>query len=180
MKTLCMCLLLLASPVSASSSEGRRRLTRAEVNAVIQAVEDEIYAGEDYDDFRQIGENVGTPQHWKSRLRIYVNPEYPAEFEGNDGGEAIYKYMPYGEIIRFFGLRKGHVLLEGDPELRFPITQPSHVTTYEDDGEIRDLKRTWLNCFFLVDTAPSPKMIGDALRRQRARHEFWDREAPTE
>jgi len=182
MKTLCLLLLFVGSPVSANSAKSSHQITTAEVNAIIQAVEDEIHAGEDYDEFRQIGENVGTQQHWRSRLRIYINPEYGREFQGDDGngegnGAAIYTYMPYGEVIRFFNLRNGHILLLGDPELRFPITQPSHVTMFDDDEEICDLKRTWLTRFFVVDTAPSPEMIREAERRQKTRHEFWNREA---
>jgi len=181
MKTLCLYLLLLGLPVSAHSAGRGRPLTTAEVNAVIQAVEDEIHAGEDYDEFRQIGENIGTPQHWKSRLHIYINPKYGGEFQGDEGngegnGAAIYKFMPYGEIIRFFNLRKGHILLLGDPENQFPMTQPSHRTVFDDEEEICDLKRTWLKRSFFVDTAPSPEMIREASRRQKARDEFWNRE----
>jgi hypothetical protein len=177
MKTLCLCLLLFWLPVPANSAGKGRPLATAEVNAVIQAVEDEIHAGEDCHEFSRTGENVGTPQHWKSRLHIYINPGYGGEFQGNEAtGEAIYKFMPYGEIIRFFRLRKGQVQLIGDPDKQFPVTQPSHLTTFDGTNEISSLKRTWLSRFFVVDTAPSPEVIQEAARRQKVREQFWDRE----
>lgn len=170
MKRLWLFLMLFGLPISAYSAGGRRPLTPAEANAVIQAVEDEIYAGGDYSDFYQIGENIGTPQHWKSRVHIYINPEYGGEFEGNEGaGEAIYKFMPYGEIVRFFDLSNGQVRLIGNPQNGFPITQPSHRTLFDDDESICRLKRTWLKRFFVVDVLPAPEVIQEASRRQKAR-----------
>ncbi len=120
MKCLCLFLVLLGLPVSGYSTGGRR-LTPVEVNAVIQAVEDEIYTEGNYSDFNQVGENIDTPQHWKSRVHIYINPEYGGEFEASVGaGEVIYKFMPDGEIMRFFKVLNGQVELMGNPQIGFP------------------------------------------------------------
>ena len=177
MKRLWLFLVLFGLPISAYSAGGGRPLTPAEVNAVVQAVEDEIYAGGDYSDFYQIGENTGTPQHWKSRVHIYINPEYGGDFEGNQGGgEAIYKFMPDGEIIRFFKVLNGQVELMGNPQIGFPITQPSHRTVFDDDETICELKQRWLKRFFVVDVLPSREIIQEASRRQTLRTEVLERE----
>jgi hypothetical protein len=177
MKQLCIFLMLFGLPISASAAEGGRSLTTTETDAVIQAVEDEIYVGGGAGEFYQIGENIGTPQLWKSRMHIYINPEYGGEFEGNEGaGELIYKFMPHGEIIRFFHLRKGQVQLIGNPQNSFPMTQPSHRTVFDDDEEICRLKRTWLKRFFVVEVSPAPEMIREAARRQKVRSELFEPE----
>lgn len=169
----CLCsflFALLAVNLHSDAKTRIRALTTDEVSAVIQSVEDEIYADGEYSEFYQFGENISTPQHWKSRMHIYINPQYGGRFEANEGsGEVIYKFMPYGEIVRLFFLEKGQVLLVGDPHNRFPMTQPSHQTVFDDDEMICDLKRTWLKRSFIVDASPTAEMIEQASRRQRLR-----------
>lgn len=161
--------MVLAMSMTAAGHSGHT-LTPTEIGAVIQAVEDEIYREGDYSEFYQIGHNLGTPQHWKSRLHIYTNPEYGGEFEGNEEvGEVIYKFMPYGEVVRLFVIQKGQVLLIGDPENGFPITQPSHLAVLDDDEEICRLKRIWLQRSLIVDTSPTQEMLQNSDRRQQIR-----------
>ena len=170
----CLFLLILGWPMSAYLGGNAYPLTPTEISAVVQAVEDEIYVEGSYTDYYQVAENIGTPRHWKSRVHIYINPEYGGEFEGNDGvGEAIYKFMPYGEIIRLFRLSNGHVQLIGDPENAFPITQPSHRTIFYDDEAICKLKEKWVKRFFVVDISPSQEMVQEAQRRQKARMGYF-------
>src|SRR3989442_6198096 len=84
------------------------KITEPEAKAVIQAVEDEIYDYGYEKHFFQMGENVGaSPLHWKSRLRIYVDPQIQ-----DGGGQLIYKLMPYGEVLRMYSIdESGRVVL---------------------------------------------------------------------
>lgn len=157
----------------------QRRITPAEVKVVTAAVEDEIYDYGYYGDFYQIGENIGTTRHWVARLHIYINPNYNVA----DGyGEVIYKLMPVGQIYRLFYLdEKGQVTLDGDPQVHFPMTQPSHQTVFMDDEEVCSREQTWIKSFFTVDTTPSAEAIMRAAERQKLRTGFsdWEYKHPT-
>jgi hypothetical protein len=172
MKLFFLFLAFLGLPSSGYAEHRKRPVTAPEVKAVIQAVEDEIYDYGQHGEFYQIGDNLGTPQHWKSRMRIYINPEYDLE----DGvGQVIYKFMPYGEILRFFFLEgDGKVELDGDPHNRFPPTQPSLQTVYMDDQKVCRMKQSWLKRFFVIDVSPTPEIIQQAARRQKLRTGYSD------
>ncbi|QMV17272.1 hypothetical protein GOB94_00025 [Granulicella sp. 5B5] len=180
MKRICFLVIcVLAMPLSGASAQTKaksRPLTSAEIQSVERAIQDEIY---DYDYFRsfyQIGENIGTPEHWISRLHVYINPAYDAA----DGhGVVIYKLMPYGQVYRLFFLgSKNGVQLDGDPQNKFPITQPSRLTVYMDEDEVCRDERTWTKSFFNIDTAATPAIIEAASKRQKARTGFsyWEHE----
>jgi hypothetical protein len=154
-------------------SRGKRKLTADEVQAVILAVQDEIYDYGYEPRFYQLGENAGVPSHWRSRLPIYVN----SAFDDEGMGQVIYKLMPHGEVFRFFDIgANGLVMLDGDPELDFPPTQPSLKTVYMDDDELCRMKHTWIRQFFVVDTSPTRDTVQDAVRRQKLRTGFsaWE------
>jgi hypothetical protein len=147
-------------------------VTAPTVHAVIQAIEDEIYDYGFEEDYSQIGENfAGDPSKWESRMPIYINPEIE-----DDEGQVIYRLMHYGEIYRVFTIRKnGLVVLDGDPELAFPPTQPSLKTLYMNEGRVRQLKHDWLRDSFLIDTAPESKRVQAASERQMRRtgYSYW-------
>jgi hypothetical protein len=150
--------------------QGKHKLTDAELRAIIEAVQDEIYDYGFEPQYYQIGENLGTPTHWIARLPIYINPTT------DDGvGQAIYKLMPYGEVLRVFVIdTDGLVELHGDPQVGFPQTQPSHKTIYMDDDEVCKLKHTWARHAFEADGSPTPDTRQQAVGRQKLRTDFSD------
>jgi hypothetical protein len=162
------CLLSIHAVFAAAA----RKLTNSEITKVKEAICDEIY---DYGlsaEFYQIGENVGTPEHWKSQVRIYIDPMYSSD---DQHGRLIYKLMPYGQIYRFFFIGDdGRITLDGNPQNRFPITQPSHQTVYMDEEEVRQYEQSWIKSTFTIDTQPTAEMIRSAAERQKKRTGFSD------
>lgn len=153
-----------------------RHLKPSEIEKLKQAVADEVYDYGYFADFYEIGDNVGTPQQWKARVHIFINPVYNGAAQH---GEVIYKLMPYGLIYRLFYIdAKGDITLDGDPHNRFPITQPSHQTVFMDDLDVCRDEQSWIDTFFVVDTAPPMDMIEGAAQRQKARTGFsvWEHE----
>jgi hypothetical protein len=174
---LMICVVVMSSYGASAQTEAKlRNLTPAEVQSVEHAVQDEIYDYEYFGSSYQIGQNIGTPEHWISRLHIYINPVYDA---ADDHGEVIYKLMPYGQVYRLFFLdSKNGVQLDGDPQNKFPITQPSHLTVYMDEDDVCRDERKWMKSFFTIDTAASPAIIQAASKRQKSRTGFsyWEHE----
>jgi hypothetical protein len=137
-----------------------------------QALCDEIYDYGYYRDFYQIGENIATPDHWVARVRIYIDPLYNST---DQHGQVIYKLMPFGQIYRLFFIdEEGKLTLDGDPQDRFPITQPSRQTVYMDDEEVRHYQQAWMKTTFAIDTEPSSQTIRGAAKRQKLRTGFSD------
>lgn len=159
-------------PMSALAAPTYRHLKPSEIEKLKQAVEDEIYDYGYFSEFYEIGSNVGTPQHWKARVHLFINPLYNST---EQYGEVIYKLMPYGQIYRLFDIdAAGNVTLDGDPWNHFPITQPSHQTVFMDDVDVCRDEQRWMDTFFVVDTAPPLDMIEGAAQRQKARTGFSD------
>jgi NTF2 fold immunity protein len=155
----------------AEQASKKRKLREAEVKAVIEAVEDEIYDYGYERGYYEIGNNLGTSLHWRGRLPIYISPEV------EDGeGEVIYKLMPYGEVFRAFEVEDDDsVILYGNPQNGFPPTQESSTkTVYMDDDEVCQMKHKWLRRSFEVDDSPTPEMRQEAVRRQKLRTGFSD------
>lgn len=160
--------------VGAAFAGNQRRLSTAEITELKQAICDEIYDYGYYGEFYQIGENLGTPQHWVARVRVYIDPMYNSV---DQHGQVIYKLMPYGQIYRLFYIDKdGEITLDGNPQNRFPITQPSRQTVYMDEEDVRQYEQSWMKSSFVVDSAPSTEMIRNAAQRQRIRTGFseWE------
>lgn len=173
-------LLLLILPVGAMCAPRDRSLTPSEMTNLKQAIQDEIYDYGYYQDFYGIGENIGTPDHWVSRLHLFVNPLYNS---AENYGEVIYKIMPYGQIYRVFSINsRGRIVLIGDPQNRFPATQPSHQTVFMDSLDVCKDQESWDKTTFVVDTKPTTTMIKDAAQRQKVRTGFsdWEYEHPRE
>ena len=154
--------------IASSSSAGatKIRLTQSETKALVQAVEDEIYDREDQGYFFPEGGPVGDViSESKTRVPLYVDPVV------EDGeGEAIYKLMPYGEVLRLFHVHNdGTIVLDGDPELGFPASQPNRKTVYIKDDDLVRMKHDWVRSSFEINLWPSPESIQDVVRRQKQR-----------
>lgn len=159
-------------PMSALATPSYRHLKSSEIDKLKQAVEDEIYDYGYFTEFYEIGDNVGTPQHWEARVHLFINPLYNV---ADQHGEVIYKLMPYGQIYRVFYIdAAGDVTLDGNPQNGFPITQPSHQTVFMDDLDVCRDEQSWMDTSFVVDTQPSQDMIKQAAKRQKERTGFSD------
>jgi len=161
-------LLLIAPWASHSQSETRTKLSQAEVKALVQAVQDEIYDYGYQEYFFPEGGPVGdVVTESRARVPLYIKPLLE-----NGQGEAIYKLMPYGEVLRFFYVHgDGTVVLESNPELGFPASQPNRKTVYLKDAEVAHMKREWVKSSFDIDLSPSPERVQDAVGRQKQRND---------
>jgi hypothetical protein len=159
-------LLMMASSPSSAQAATKIRLTQSETKALVQAVQDEIYDREYQGHFFPEGGPVGDIiSESRTRVPLYVDPVL------EDGeGEAIYKLMPYGEVLRLFHVHDdGTIVLDGDPELGFPASQPNRKTVYIKDGDVDRMKRDWVKSSFEIDLSPSPETMQDVVRRQKQR-----------
>jgi hypothetical protein len=164
---LSLSLLLIASSLCSAQGAAKIRLTPSETKALVQAVQDEIYDREYQGHFFPEGGPVGDIiSESRTRVPLYVDPVL------EDGeGEAIYKLMPYGEVLRLFHVHDdGMIVLDGDPELGFPASQPNRKTVYIKDGEVDRMKRAWMKSSFEIDLSPTPEAVQDVVRRQKQRN----------
>jgi hypothetical protein len=159
-------LLLSASSPATAQSTTKIRLTQSQTKALVQAVQDEIYDREYQGYFFPEGGPVGDViSDSRTRVSLYVDPVV------DDGeGEVVYKLMPYGEVLRLFHVHKdGTIVLDGDPELGFPASQPNRKTVYMEDRAVDRIKREWLKSSFEIDLSPRSETLQDAIRRQKER-----------
>lgn len=166
-----MALLLILPAISAYSGPSAQPLTSADIKAVTQAIEDEVYdfGYQDWD-FGYIGKTIGTEEQ---QIRVYVSP---LETNANMGGPnkpfgyVIYKYMPFGEVYRLFWFTKdGLVVLGGNPELGFSPENPNYLTVYMGDDELCHDKATWLKANFVIRLHPGVERLRQAAERQKER-----------
>ena len=160
-------LLLIVSLLSSGQAATKTRLTQSETKALVQAVQDEIYDREYQGHFFPEGGPVGDLiSESRTRVVLYVNPAL------EDGeGQAIYKLMPYGEVLRLFHVHGGMIVLDGDPELGFPASQPNRRTVYLKDSVVDRMKHEWVKSSFEVELSPSPETVQEAVRRQKQRND---------
>lgn len=150
-----------------------RDISQAEVRAVIQAVQDEIYDygyEEDYAIDRNGQSTSGTER--EIPLSLYLRPQVE-----HGEGAVIYVLNGYGEVYRLYHLRPdGLVVLDGDPELGFPPTQPSRKVIFMDAPYVKQLKARWRKESFFVEAAPSRGAVRDAAKRQKERtgYSYWE------
>lgn len=139
-----------------------------QIAALQKAITDEIYDYEYEEQYFPEGGPVGQAlSEEKTRVPLYINPII------QDGqGEVIYKLMPYGEIFRIFHLHaNGLLILDGDPEIGFPASQPDRKTVYMDDADLARMRAKWTHSSFEVLLIPSRGMIQDAVSRQKMRND---------
>ena len=168
-RLIALLILPIFASLSASSqikSVSDKTLSRAEIDQVLLAVQDEIYDYGYQDDFSGF---ATSGEHGKiAQYSVYISPL--AHWNSNSWqGEIIYKYPPFGEVIRSFFLGKGEnslVLLGGSPDSGFSWTQPNTQTIYADDDEICKDKHAWLRTSFYFDLEPSTGALKDAYSRQ--------------
>jgi hypothetical protein len=165
--------LLISSPVLAGQGPSRHGLTRSEISALVQAVQDEIYDYDYEENYFPEGGPVGDiVSDSRSRVPLYIDPVVK-----NGEGRVLYKLMPYGEVMRRFHVHSdGSIVLDGDPEIGFPASQPNRKTVYLKDNDVCAIKRTWVNSSFEIDLSPSSARIQDAVHRQKQRTGFskWE------
>ncbi|HEV2287410.1 MAG TPA: hypothetical protein VGR81_00495 [Candidatus Acidoferrales bacterium] len=138
-------------------------VSSGDIHSLIQAIQDEIYANH----LQADGYDAGVPAEKGSyQLQLYIQPAF-----NNQGlAWAIYKLMPYGEVLRMFWIGSdGTAFLYGRPEDRFPPSQPSYLTAYMDDAELLHAKQTWTKTSFALALNLSAPRRDQAIRRQRRR-----------
>ncbi|MGA8368438.1 MAG: hypothetical protein ACLQMT_06345 [Candidatus Acidiferrales bacterium] len=159
MKAIAVLLLCLSSSQAAFADHSKP--TPRDVAAIVQAVEDEIYDWGFENDYTNIGTTgaISSP----TDVPLFIFPEL-----NDDGrGGVIYRFMPFGEVLRQFTLLPdGMVVLEGNPLNGFPATQPDTKTIYVDDDFICAYKQKAIRASFTVDPNISRARREEAARRQ--------------
>lgn len=157
-----------------SYGAGVLNINDKQVKLITESVEDEIYDYGYYKMFSNVGNNVGSLNDFVVRVQIYVNPLYNL----SDGyGEVIYNYMPFGEVYRLYYLdEKKGVVLDGNPQNNFPLSQPSHKTVFMESSEVYNMKSKWYKKYFFVHVNPSNEIINESIERQKKRVGFSDSE----
>jgi hypothetical protein len=147
-----------------ANSQQRRAITPDQITSVTQAVVDEIYDFSLQSDYEYVGEIIGDSR----KVVIYFEPK-----NNNGVGRVVYKYMPFGEVIRYYVINSstGIATLQGDPGLTypFPATQPNTRTVFLDDAYMCTLRSTWIRRSFEVNLKPTDRMIEDAEKHQLIR-----------
>jgi len=143
------------------------KINPAQVRALKEAITDEIYdygyEGSFFPEGGPVGQAVTESE---TRVPLYVNPAIK-----NGEGEVIYKLMPYGEVFRIFHLHaNGLVVLDGDPEIGFPATQPDRKTVYMDDSTLASMRADWARVSFEIFLNPQSRVLQKAIERQKLRN----------
>lgn len=146
--------------------QGQKRPVReSEIQATIQAIEDEIYdlnLQMEFLDVRSAKDSGGI-----ATLNVY----FQREVLDNSRSWVIYKLMPGGEVLRMYEIgSSGRIYLNLKPG-EFRITQPSYPTVYMDDDELCKLKHDWIKRQFVVNLHPSKEIVAAARARQRDREQ---------
>ncbi|MGH9738708.1 MAG: hypothetical protein ACRD4X_08985 [Candidatus Acidiferrales bacterium] len=148
-------------------------MSRVDTKSLVESIEDEIYDYGYEGDYFPVGGAVGDPvSDNETVVPAYIDPA----LEGEEG-QAIYKLMPYGEVLRFFHvLPGGAVVLDGDPQVGFPASQPDRKTVYLRDEDVSRMKRDWIKSSFEVQLSPGARRIQQAAKRQKMRTGFsqWE------
>jgi hypothetical protein len=160
--------LTLATALLASRPQEKRPLRETEMNAVIEAIQDEIYDL----NLEKYVNDIGTRSP-NNRNQYSVNVYFQPEVIENSRSWVIYKLMPDGEILRMYELgRSGRIYLHGKPG-EFRMTQPDYPTVFMDDDELCKLKHDWKKRYYTVNTDPSAELVAAARARQRARKQAY-------
>jgi hypothetical protein len=158
--------LTLATTLLASRPQQERPIRETEMNAVIEAIQDEIYDLNLEKDFFSVGSTTKDNRD-QEILNVYFQPDVIE----NSTSWVIYKLMSDGEIVRMYEIgRSGRIYLHGKPG-NFSITQPDYPTVYMDDDQLCKFKHDWLRRHFVVDTNPSAQLVAAARARQTDRRQ---------
>jgi hypothetical protein len=146
---------------------GNCRITNKQIESVLQAIRDEIYDYRYYKEFWGF-ETAGPNGPW-AEFNVYINPQLKSS-NGGDEGVVIYKYLPFGEVIRPFIVDSGgNAYLTGSPDRGFGWTRPEGNTIYMDDEEVIKDKQQSIKVPFSIELKPSRKLILEAAARQKMR-----------
>ncbi|MGA1982947.1 MAG: hypothetical protein ABSG84_10750 [Acidobacteriaceae bacterium] len=138
------------------------------VQAVVQAVEDEIYDLRDEDKYFMV-DNQGAGNTTSAKISIYISKELSADGDG----VAVYKLMPYGEVYRYFVVRgDGLVVLSDDPHKGFLPNGGSMLTVYMSDEDVCAFISRSIQSSFLVDPEAPKQRLDQAVQRQLKRTGF--------
>jgi hypothetical protein len=148
------------------------KVPEADSQAIISAIEDEVYDYRLQEKFRDVGKPLGTD---KFQIPVYVLPG--PKGKGHDY-YLIYRLMPYGELYRLVSVREDGSLagLLRNPKLGFPPDASATPTLYYDDDEICNDKHKAAKFFFVVDLGPPKERIREAVERQKKRYGFSELE----
>lgn len=92
-------LLVPSCAVGGQNQTKPRQLQTADITAVVQAMQDEIY---DYGYQRDFwGFETSGPRGPEAEFEIYITPTLELA-HGGVSGQVIYRYPPFGEVIRTF------------------------------------------------------------------------------
>jgi hypothetical protein len=161
-------LLIITMPLAGPAQTGLSvPVTPEQQKAITQAIEDEIYDfGYQSWDFGYIGKTI---DHDQQKIRAYVEPQRKTYLRGGGDpvGYVIYKYMPFGEVLRMFWFKKdGLAVLGGNPEMGFTPEHPNYLTVYMGDDELLQDKEHWLRLSFIINLHPTAERLREAARRQ--------------
>src|ERR1700730_14590260 len=118
----------LATTLLAGRPQQKRPIRDSEINAVIEAIQDEIYDLK----LEKYVDDVGQRSP-KNRNQYSVNVYFQPEIIDESRSWVIYKLMPDGEIVRMYEIgRSGRIYLHGKPG-EFRMTQPDYPTVFMDD-----------------------------------------------
>ncbi len=171
MSKLGVCLSFLCFVSLCFAQEAQVKVPESDGQAIVSAIEDEIYDYHLQEKFRDVGEALGPD---KFKIPVYVLPE-PKGKAGNY--TLIYRLMPYGEMLRLGTVwDSGLAGLLRNPNIGFPPDAPATLTVYYNDDEICADKHRAAKFFFVVDTNPSKKRISEAVARQKKRYGFSELE----
>jgi hypothetical protein len=157
-------ILSVATTLLANRPQQKRAIREAEINAAIEAIQDEIYDLRLEKGFFSVGATAKENRN-QEILHVYFQPEVLDDSRS----WVIYKLMPGGEIIRMYEIgRSGRIYLHGKPG-EFNISGPDYPTVFMDDDELCKVKHDWIKRQFVVDTNPSPELVAAARARQGQR-----------
>ncbi len=167
MSKLSICLSCACLAAICCAQDAPPKVPRADSQAIISAIEDEIYDYHLQEKFRDVGEALGPD---KFKIPVYV------ERQGSNY-TLIYRLMPYGELLRLASVwDSGLAGLFRNPSSGFPPDAPAMQTVYYDDDEICNDKHKAAKFFFEVDLKPTKERIREAVERQKRRYGFSELE----
>src|ERR1700674_1775709 len=111
--------LSVATTLLGGRPQEKRPIREREINAAIEAIQDEIYDLK----LEKYVDDIGT-RFPDNRNQYSVNVYFQPEFIDESRSWVIYKLMPDGEILRMYEIgRSGRIYLHGKPG-EFRPTQP--------------------------------------------------------
>lgn len=158
-----LCALLSQTPSGAQRHPKSARVSTSNIHALIQAIQDEIYANH----LQAAGYGAEVPRAEDSyQLQLYVQPD----FNQQGLAWAIYRLMPYGEVVRMFWIRPdGVAVLDGDIQNGFPPTEPSYLTACMSSEQLTLEKQSWMKSSIVIEPHPSRQRLHEASERQTER-----------